>query len=131
MDSTRPLDSADIVVVGGGIVGLCTAFELRKRGFDVVIVEQRFFAFGATGRNSGSLWLQVRRAGPELDLARRGLERYAAYEAELGPTFEFPRNGALFFYETEAQRAVLEDYVTDRRAAGLEVSFLSPRAALK
>jgi glycine/D-amino acid oxidase-like deaminating enzyme len=131
MDSTRPLDSADIVVVGGGIVGLCTAFELRKRGFDVVIVEQRFFAFGATGRNSGSLWLQVRRAGPELDLARRGLERYAAYEAELGPTFEFRRNGGLFFYETEAQRAVLEDYVTDRRAAGLEVSFLSPRAALK
>lgn len=131
MHETRALDTADIVVVGGGIVGLCTAYELRKRGFDVVIVEQRFFAFGATGRNSGSLWLQVRRRGTELDLARRGLARYDAYEEELGPTFELRRNGGLFFYETDAQRAVLEDYVADRLAAGLEVSFLTRREALE
>ena len=129
MHETRALDTADIVVVGGGIVGLCTAYELRKRGFDVVIVEQRFFAFGATGRNSGSLWLQLRRKGTELDLARRGLARYAAYEEELGPTFDFRRGGGLFFYETDAQKAVLEDYVADRRAAGLEVSFLTPDEA--
>ncbi|MGW3953952.1 NAD(P)/FAD-dependent oxidoreductase [Streptomyces sp. NPDC004752] len=119
------------MVVGGGIVGLCTAYELRKRGFDVVIVEQRFFAFGATGRNPGSLWLQVRRTGTELELARRGREAYAALERELGPTFEFRRNGGLFFYETDTQVAHLERYVEDRKKAGLQVSMVTRREAQK
>lgn len=129
MDRVRALDTADIIVVGGGIVGLCTAFELSKRGFDVVIVEQRFFAFGASGRNPGSIWLQTRRSGTELELAKRGVDFYAAYEKELGPTFEFRRKGGLFFYETDAQRAILEDYVEDGRAAGLDVSFVTARDA--
>ncbi|MGW3953581.1 NAD(P)/FAD-dependent oxidoreductase [Streptomyces sp. NPDC004752] len=131
MDGLRALDTADIVVVGGGIVGLCTAFELNRRGYDVVIAEQRMFAFGASGRNSGALWLQLRRSGCELELARRGLAHYADYEEELGPTFEFRRNSGLFYYENEAQKAVLDDYVEDRRAVGLDVSFVTPREALK
>lgn len=131
MDGFRALDTADIVVVGGGIVGLCSAFELSKRGFDVIIVEQRFFAFGASGRNPGCVWLQLRRSGVELDLARRGLQRCGDYLAELGPTFEFRRNGGLFYYETEAQRAVLVDYAADRRAAGLDISFVGQREARK
>ena len=131
MDGPRALDTADIVVVGGGIVGLCSAFELSKRGYDVVIVEQRFFAYGATGRNSGALWLQVRRSGPELDLAQRGLEYYARYEEELGPTFEFRRKGGLFYFENEVQEAVLHDYVEDRRAALLDVSFVTASEARK
>ncbi|WP_190813045.1 NAD(P)/FAD-dependent oxidoreductase [Saccharopolyspora pogona] len=124
------LDTADIVVVGGGVVGLTTALELRKRGFDVVVVEQRFLAFGASGRNSGAVWLQTRRAGIELELARRGLHKYAEYEDSLGPTFEFRQRGGLFFYETEAQRAVFEGYVADRIVAGLDVSIVSRDEAM-
>ena len=131
MNGFRALDTADIVVVGAGIVGLCSAFELSKRGYDVVIAEQRFFAFGASGRNPGQVWLQTRRTGPELELARRGLECYASYEQVLGPTFEFRRNGGLFFYENEAQQAVLEQYVQDRRAAGLDVSFVTRAEAVE
>ena len=131
MNGFRALDTADIVVVGAGIVGLCSAFELSKRGYDVIIAEQRFFAFGASGRNPGQVWLQTRRIGPELELARRGLECYASYEQVLGPTFEFRRNGGLFFYENEAQQAVLEQYVEDRRAAGLDVSFVTRAEAVK
>jgi glycine/D-amino acid oxidase-like deaminating enzyme len=119
------LDTADIVVVGGGVVGLTSALELRKRGFDVVVVEQRFLAFGSSGRNSGAIWLQSRRGGIELDLARRGLQKYVEYEAELGPTFDFRRRGGLFFYETDEQRAILEHYVADRVAAGLQASLVS------
>lgn len=123
------LDKADMVVVGGGIAGITTAYELRKRGFDVVIVEQRFLAFGASGRNPGALWMQTRRAGTELDIARRSRDLYAEYEEEIGSTFEFRRNGGLFFYETDEQRRILEDYVADRIACGLEMSFVTKAEA--
>ena len=63
MISSEPLATADVVIVGAGIAGLCTAFELRKRGFDVAVVEQRFPAFGGSGRNPGALWLQLQRGG--------------------------------------------------------------------
>lgn len=119
------LDSADVVVIGAGISGVTTAYELRKRGYDVVIVEQRFPAYGASGRSSGAIWLQTCRAGIELDLATAGRDSYQRYIEELGNTFDYRQNGGLFFFETEEQGCVLEKYVEDRRASGLEMEILS------
>ena len=125
------LAMGDIVVVGAGLVGLCTAWELRKRGFDVVVAEQRFPTYGASGRNPGSLWLQTRRAGTELELARAGKEKYREFLSELGDVFDYRNQGGLFFFETEDQGRVLEDFVSDRRAAGLDVTMLSHEDARK
>ncbi len=46
---------ADVVVVGGGIVGCAIAYELTTRGASVVLVERDEFAAGASGRNHGLL----------------------------------------------------------------------------
>lgn len=113
------LDQADIVVVGGGITGLSTAYALKMRGYDVVIVEQRFLAFGASGRNSGGVWVQSMSAGPELGLARNSLQTLHRLEDELGKTFDFEASGGVFFYETEQQGQVLSDYAEDRREQGI------------
>jgi glycine/D-amino acid oxidase-like deaminating enzyme len=129
--SADTLATGDIVVVGAGIVGLCTAWELRKRGFDVVVVEQRFPTYGASGRNPGSMWLQTRRTGIELELAKAGKEKYQEFLGELGDVFDYRNQGGLFFFENEEQGRVLEDYVSNRRAAGLDVNMVSREEALK
>ena len=46
---------ADVIVVGAGFAGLSTALELRARGADVILLEQDFAGFGASGRNAGYL----------------------------------------------------------------------------
>lgn len=127
----RALATADIVVVGGGISGWSTAYELRKRGFHVVVVEQRFHAYGASGRNPGALWMQLRRSGTELELARMGAQKYDDFIDEFGRVFTLRKNGGLFYFETDAQRAVMQDYVEDRRRAGLDVTLLDREEALK
>lgn len=43
----------DVAVVGGGLAGLSAALDLRRRGFDVVLLEAREIGFGASGRNGG------------------------------------------------------------------------------
>ncbi|MGW5715261.1 NAD(P)/FAD-dependent oxidoreductase [Amycolatopsis sp. NPDC003865] len=131
MSSTETLATADVVVVGAGITGLCTAWELRQRGFGVVLVDQRFPGYGASSRNPGALWLQTRRAGLELDLARAGKLKYEEYLDVLGDVFDFRREGGLFFFETEEQGEVLQAYVNDRRAAGLTIDMVSRKAAAK
>lgn len=47
--------SADVVIVGAGYAGLSTALELAARGVKVVVLEQSFAGFGASGRNAGYL----------------------------------------------------------------------------
>ena len=61
----------DAVVIGGGIVGCATAFELAKRGVtDVLLVEKGFLTSGATGRCGAGIRQQW---GSELN-ARLALE---------------------------------------------------------
>lgn len=126
--SEDALATADIVVVGAGIVGLCTAWELSKRGFTVAVVEQRFVGFGATSRNPGALWVQTRRSGAELDLARAGIAKYHEYRNELGDVFGFTRLGGIVFAEDTEGAKGLEEYCQERTAAGLDVSLLTGKA---
>jgi gamma-glutamylputrescine oxidase len=46
---------ADVCVVGGGFTGLCTALNLAKRGYSVVLLEASRIGWGASGRNGGQL----------------------------------------------------------------------------
>lgn len=52
MNKTRSL-LADVVVVGGGIVGLCSALHLQRRGHAVTIVDRGAAGGGASGHNAG------------------------------------------------------------------------------
>ncbi|MGO4680197.1 NAD(P)/FAD-dependent oxidoreductase [Microbacterium sp. 2MCAF23] len=126
--SEDALATADIVVVGAGMVGLCTAWELSKRGFEVVVVEQRFVGFGATSRNPGALWVQTKRSGAELDLARAGVAKYHEYRNELGDVFGFTQRGGIVFAEDADSAKGLEEYCRERTAAGLDVSLLTGKA---
>ena len=70
----------DLLVVGGGIVGVAAAAEAARRGARTVLVERAAVASAASGRNSGAVWQP---ADPVLDaLYRESLARYRALEGE-------------------------------------------------
>ena len=50
-----PADRADIVVIGGGVSGLSSAYYLAKAGCDVVVVEKGMVGGEASGRNGGMI----------------------------------------------------------------------------
>ncbi len=55
----------DVAIIGGGIAGLATAIELRKRGKSVVVLEARTVGSGASGRANGQVIAALTRHGPE------------------------------------------------------------------
>ncbi|MCP5151917.1 MAG: FAD-binding oxidoreductase [Chromatiales bacterium] len=125
----RPLPQrADVVVVGAGIAGLCTAYELARRGVEVVVLERDQPWSDASGANAGTLSLQVKR--PETwDLTRLAIERWATLGPELGVDLGFAQPGGLRVATTERERAMLTRAVEAQRAHGLDVTLLQRREA--
>ncbi len=119
---------ADVIVVGGGVVGCSIAYRLAERGRRVLLLERFGLAAGASGRNAG-----MTGAGSTLH-ARHGRAVYAVTSAnfglmrqlgdELETDFELRVSGSLDVATTPEQWAHLEHSVALQTAAGLDVRLL-------
>lgn len=156
---SRPHEECDVLVVGGGISGLATALELRRRGRSVVVLS-RDLAESATRAAGGMLAPQAERleSGPLLDLCLAARERWPEWLESLGPrapnlnsvggfvspassvddpiaTFQPPEEGGPFEWLTSEEMASIEPGLTGGKIAGgywypLE-SWVDPVAAHK
>lgn len=116
--------SPDVIVIGGGIVGAATAYELTLRGASVTLVEAETLAHGATGRNLGFIWLHTRRPGVEIELAMDTVRRLPTLAEELGAEFGLRMNGGLIYYLTDDQGTVMREFVERRVADGVDMRLL-------
>jgi sarcosine oxidase subunit beta len=127
----RPLPArADVVIVGGGVMGLALAYELGRRGVtDVLVIERGALATGASGRNGGGVRAQW--STPEMiRLGRRSLEICGRLAAELGVNVWFRRGGYLFLAPTRPQAVRLEAWAALQQREGLRTRVLGPGEAL-
>ncbi|WP_242395934.1 FAD-dependent oxidoreductase [Anaeromyxobacter oryzisoli] len=122
---------ADVVIVGGGIMGLALAAELATRGrTDVLVLEGAYLNAGASGRNGGGVRAQW--ATPTMiRLARRSLELCARFAVDMGVNVWFRRGGYLFLAPTPEQVARIERNAALQRREGLRTRVLGPAEALE
>ncbi|HEY0193911.1 MAG TPA: FAD-binding oxidoreductase [Kofleriaceae bacterium] len=131
LEGNGPLPaSAEIVIVGGGVVGLSIAYSLAKRGLtDVVVVERGYLAEGASGRNGGGVrqqWsteLNIRLMQESVELCRR-------FAVDLGVNVWFRQGGYLFLARSAAEVARLEKNIALQNRCGVSTRMLEPRQAL-
>ncbi|MEG1972502.1 MAG: FAD-binding oxidoreductase, partial [Oscillospiraceae bacterium] len=84
--------TAEVVIIGGGISGCAIAYELAKAGQkNIVVIEKRFLAAGATGRCGAGIRMQW---GTELNckLSKYALERFETLNEELDYEFDIELN---------------------------------------
>lgn len=85
----------DVVVVGAGIVGTSTAYELSRKGVSVALLEKGYVGAEQSGRNWG--WVrQQNRHHNELLLAMQSLRRWSELGDEIGRDLGFRRNGIMY-----------------------------------
>jgi glycine/D-amino acid oxidase-like deaminating enzyme len=112
------------VIVGGGIVGCATAYYCAREGMDVTLLEQKRIGYGASGRNPGFVLLHTRTRGFALDIARAGRKLYPQLLEDLPGGFEFRPSAGLMYFTTPDQGALFEEFVSARRADGLDMSLI-------
>ena len=113
-------------MLGAGIVGCATAFELTRRGVSVCLIERgREVSCGSTGLGEGNVLCSDKAPGPELDLAQRGLAAYDEIEELLGAEAGIRRKGALVVHADPPGWEAEPGRVARLQAAGVEGGLLA------
>ena len=100
------LDSADAVVVGGGVVGCSIAYHLARRGAEVVVVERDTLGSQSTGHCAGGVRRQFS-SSTNVVMQQLSVQLLAGLEAETGVDPEFRHIGYLFVLTSDRQ---VEDF---------------------
>ena len=120
---------AQVVIIGGGIVGCSIAYHLTLRGVsDVVLLERRQLTCGTTWHAAGLVG-QLRATHNLTRLAQYTTGLYASLEQETGQATGFRQMGSLALASTEARFEELKRGASMARCFGLQVDVLTPRQA--
>jgi glycine/D-amino acid oxidase-like deaminating enzyme len=95
-------ESADAVIIGGGIVGVFAAYYLARRGLKVALLEKGLIGAEQSSRNWG--WCrQQNRDARELPIATKSLDLWERFAAETGEDTGFRRCGLLYLSNDDAE----------------------------
>jgi glycine/D-amino acid oxidase-like deaminating enzyme len=136
--------TAEVIVVGGGMLGASAAFHLARAGMRPLVIEANAPASGASGRNAGMALAGlgghfervsrlVREAGGRsiLDYTARSLDMIERWDAELPGGMEWDRSGSLDLALDEAEEAHVRHMATAQAAEGLEVRVVDTPTELR
>jgi len=114
---TKPLSppqeipsQADVVIIGGGIVGVSTAWFLARQGIDVVLCEKGHIAGEQSGRNWG--WVRIQGRDPrEVPMMLESLRIWESLKDEIKEDVGFTRGGCFFTASSAKELRSFEEWV--------------------
>lgn len=114
----------DLLIVGGGIVGLGHAWAAAKQGQSVALFDNNPRAEGASIRNFGMVWPVGQPMGPQRALALRSRTLWRELGAAAG--FHVEACGSLHLAHHEDEMAVLQEFASSSAADGLDIELVTP-----
>ncbi len=115
----------DVVVIGGGVIGVSAAYHLAKKGHSVAVVEKGHIGGEQSSRNWG--WCrQQGRAREEIPLAREALRLWEDMQNDAGVDAGFRRTGVLFLTKSKDELASWERWAAMAREQQVHSTVLTP-----
>ncbi len=116
--------SADVVIIGGGIVGVSAAWFLARSGVSVLLCEKGRIAGEQSGRNWG--WVRQQGRSPiELPLMMDSLGIWRELPGLIGEDVGFHQGGSLYLAESDSELDGLRAWLDVSRPAGLDTRILT------
>ena len=117
------IEKADVAIIGGGINGCSLAYELSKKGKDVVVLEKNYLASGATGRCGAGIRQQWSTKENAI-LAIKSVKKFECLADDLEADIGLRQGGYLIAIHDEEEMKQAEKNVKMQRSLGLEVKIL-------
>lgn len=116
--------TADIAVVGAGIIGLAIAYTAAKKGLKVVLFERNTRAIGASIRNFGLIWPIGQAPGKSYERALNSRKVWIDLANKTG--FYAAQTGCLHLVYNQDELAVLEEFMSAAPGHGYQCQMLTP-----
>jgi sarcosine oxidase, subunit beta len=113
-----------VVIVGGGAIGLSIAYQLARRGItDVLVVDKDSLVKGATGRNGGGIRAQWT-TEENILLAKRSIQMFKSFASTTGHNIFLRQGGYLFLTRSEAQLTSLRQAAAFQNQHGVRTRVI-------
>lgn len=122
-------NTVDVVIVGGGVIGLVAAYVLSKARLRVLVIERQDIGAGTSSSAAAAALLQTKTSIKKLTLANQSLKLLDNLHEQLEGRFEFAHTGSLLAACTEDEMQLIRDMNTNLLAIGLDVELLDGRQA--
>lgn len=118
----------DAVVVGGGIIGVSSAYYLARRGVDVTVLERASVGAGNTGRANGGIRAQF--SSPvSVALSTESIAVWEDFEDDFGVDIGYRRPGYMFLLREQSTAEQFRENVAEQNRLGVPSEFLTPAEA--
>ena len=124
-------NESDVLIIGGGICGVATAFHLAQFSERVTLLERAEIASEASGVNAGGLGGLGWGNNPDLQsyLTAGSFEIFKTLQLDMGYDIEFHAPGGLQAVHTAEQLDFVQDRVLQLQSEGYRAEFLTTREA--
>ena len=135
--------TADLVIIGAGIMGTAAALRATELGLDTVVIDRGTVNAESSGGNAGSLHMQLlsfdfgQKTGGRgeallqtLPLQRDAIALWQDLERDLGTSFEIVLTGGMMLAEEKRHITFLRDKIAAERKMGIEVDLID-RSGIK
>ena len=120
-----PRERADVVVIGGGVIGTSIAFHLAEAGVDVCLLERGELASGSTSRAAGGFRAQF--SDPlNIAIGLRSIEAFTRFAERPGGEIDLAQVGYLFLLDRDEDVTAFERSVALQNELGVPSRFVSP-----
>lgn len=119
----------DVAVVGGGIVGLSSAYYLAERGASVTLFERDSLGMQSTARSAGGIRAQFE-TPVNVDLSLESKRIWNTFEDEFGVDIGYRKTGYLFLTRTVAGAETFRKSVEMQQSRGAASVYLDPTDAV-
>jgi sarcosine oxidase subunit beta len=119
-------ETADIVIIGAGIVGCSLAYQLALQGVSrVAVIDKDLICSGSTGRSAGGIRQQFA-TDLNIRLSLESIRMFERMPEELGVDPGFRRVGYLFLASTETELTLFRQNVALQQRHGVQVQMVGP-----